>query len=201
MLTPDEYRSLNPNGRAVLKACHYREPQETVNAEYPFRLNTGRDVYHFHTRTKTARHRRLRDAAPEAYVQIAAADADRLGIKSGDLVVVSARRGSVTAPARIGDIEAGAVFVPFHYGYWDMHRDGSNGPISGADLRDDATAANELTPTGWDSISKQPFLKGGAVNIHKAEGSVVSVVRHATSRVQQALKTFRFQHRESAEVR
>jgi ferredoxin-nitrate reductase len=53
------------------------------------------------------------------------------------------------------------VFVPFHYGYWD--RD-----CSGPDGADDAgRAANELTITAWDPVSKQPMFKTAAVSVSK----------------------------------
>jgi hypothetical protein len=51
------------------------------------------------------------------------------------------------------------VFVPFHYGYWDAP--GGCAP----DGR--PTAANELTLTGWDPVSKQPLYKIGAVRVSK----------------------------------
>jgi hypothetical protein len=54
----------------------------------------------------------------------------------------------------VGDIRPGAVFVPFHYGWWDR----PDGP---------ARAANELTITGWDPVSKQPLFKSGAVQVTK----------------------------------
>jgi ferredoxin-nitrate reductase len=48
------------------------------------------------------------------------------------------------------------VFVPFHYGYWDR------GP--GAEH---VRAANELTLTSWDPVSKQPLFKVAAVRIER----------------------------------
>jgi ferredoxin-nitrate reductase len=58
-------------------------------------------------------------------------------------------------------VRAGVVFVPFHYGYWD--RD-----CSGPDGADDAgRAANELTITAWDPVSKQPMFKTAAVSVSK----------------------------------
>lgn len=87
-------------------------------------------------------------------MELARADADRLGIAEGDLVEVASARGSVRVPARIKDIREGAVFLPFHYGYWD-HRDGHD------------RAANELTITDWDPNSKQPLFKVGAVSVAK----------------------------------
>jgi predicted molibdopterin-dependent oxidoreductase YjgC len=63
-------------------------------------------------------------------------------------------------PARVGDIQEGSVFAPFHYGYWDA---GASGP------GDRPSAANELTMTEWDAVSKQPSFKNTAVRIEKVE--------------------------------
>ena len=52
-------------------------------------------------------------------MELAAEDADRLGISEGDLVRVTSRRGRIEVPARVSDIRPGTVFAPFHYGYWD----------------------------------------------------------------------------------
>ena len=49
----------------------------------------------------------------------------------------------------------GVVFVPFHYGDWD--REDGEGP----------RAANELTRTSWDPVSKQPQFKVAAVRVRK----------------------------------
>jgi hypothetical protein len=55
------------------------------------------------------------------------------------------------------------VFVPFHYGYWDR---GAPAPDGGA-----PRAANELTITAWDPVSKQPLFKVAAVSAKPASGS------------------------------
>ena len=65
------------------------------------------------------------------------------------------RRSKAQAPARIGDILPGHVFMPFHFGYWDE----PNRPRS----------ANELTITEWDPVSKQPYYKFAAVRLPKLE--------------------------------
>ncbi|WP_019143074.1 molybdopterin oxidoreductase family protein [Noviherbaspirillum massiliense] len=119
MVSPEEYRAMNPAGRAILKATHYMPPFEQPDEEYPFFLTTGRQVYHFHTRTKTGRSQPLVDAAPDDYVQISGQDAQRLTLSEGDWVRLTSRRGMLEARAKIGDIGAGEIFVPFHYGYWD----------------------------------------------------------------------------------
>jgi ferredoxin-nitrate reductase len=153
--TPVEYEAHDPAGRAILKAAHYSPPLEEPDEKYPFCLTTGRVVYHWHTRTKTARSTELNEAAPESFVEISKQDAERLGIQEGDAVEVSSRRGSVRAPARISRILSGHVFIPFHYGYWDEREDHER-------------AANELTLTAWDPVSKQPYFKYAAVQLHKA---------------------------------
>ncbi|KAG5798545.1 hypothetical protein H9Q69_002433 [Fusarium xylarioides] len=53
---------------------------------------------------------------------------------------------------KVGKISQGQAFIPFHFGYWDT-KDGR------------ARAANELTITEWDPISKQPTFKSGAISI------------------------------------
>ena len=155
-LEPSEYRAMNPTGKAIIRAAEYVPPHEPPTADHPFALITGRTLYQFHTRTKTGRAPQLRTAAPEPWVELSGADADRLGLREGDVVEVVTPRGSVTAPCRITGIRNGVLFVPFHYGYWDT---------DGAD--DHHRAANELTLTDWDPCSKQPIFKTAAALLQR----------------------------------
>jgi anaerobic selenocysteine-containing dehydrogenase len=155
-----EYRSLNPDGKAMLKAAEYLPPHEEPSADYPFRLITGRTVYHFHTRTKTARAPQLQDAAPQVWVEASAADAEAQGWLEGDVLRVTTPRGQVVAPLRIRPMRAGVLFLPFHYGYWDADPETRD--------RHDR-AANELTITDWDPASKQPLFKSGAAAAVRVE--------------------------------
>jgi anaerobic selenocysteine-containing dehydrogenase len=120
--------------------------------EHPLLLTTGRTVYHFHTRTKTGRCPELDAAAPEVWLELAAEDAARLSVDDGDVVEVRSARGAIRAPARLSGIRPGVVFVPFHYGYWD-----AGGTFD--------RAANELTLTHVDPVSKQPMFKVAAVQV------------------------------------
>jgi hypothetical protein len=52
-------------------------------------LITGRTLYQFHTRTKTARVPQLQAAAPQVWVECSAADAQRLGVAEGDQAEVA----------------------------------------------------------------------------------------------------------------
>jgi anaerobic selenocysteine-containing dehydrogenase len=152
-ITQEFYKANDPQGKALLKTVEYTPPHELPDAEFPLMLTTGRVVYHFHTRTKTGRSKELSEAAPDAYVQLSAEDAAQYHITDGDMVEVASRRGIVIAPAKVGGIIPGHVFVPFHYGYWDE--------------RNRPRAANELTLSEWDPVSKQPHFKYAAVKIKK----------------------------------
>jgi anaerobic selenocysteine-containing dehydrogenase len=162
----EEYRAHDPAGRAVIKAAHYTEPHETPGDRYPFTYTTGRTVYHWHTRTKTARAEQLQGAAPEMWVELCPADAAPLGISEGDWVRVESARGEIRSRARLSGVRPGVVFAPFHYGYWD---------IEGDEAGD--RAANELTITAWDPVSKQPMFKTAAVSVSKLDdgGGTVSL--------------------------
>ena len=143
-VTEEQHRAQAPGGRAFLKGAPYSPPHEEPSEEYPFRLTTGRTVSQFHTRTKTGRARPLDEMAPHAWVELAAADAERLGVADEDLVRLESPRGTVAVPARVTGVTEGAVFVPFHYG---------------------DHPANELTMTVWDPVSKQPTFKTAACRV------------------------------------
>jgi anaerobic selenocysteine-containing dehydrogenase len=156
---PDEYKAHDPEGRAFLKAAEYVPSPELPSDDYPLLLNTGRTVYHWHTRTKSARAPELEQAAPEPWIELAPEDAERLEIADGDLVAVESPRGRIEAVARLTGIREGVVFVPFHYGYWDEPE--------GSEPNGRAHAANELTITRWDPVSKQPIYKTAPLRVEK----------------------------------
>ena len=152
--TEEHYRAKQPNGRALLHAVRYQPAPERPGEGHPMLLTTGRTVYHFHTRTKTGRAPELDAAAPDAWVELHQADAERLDVVEGELVRVESPRGALEAPARLGGIRPGTIFVPFHYGAWRNERE-------------EPRAANELTMTAWDPVSKQPLFKQAAVRVAK----------------------------------
>ena len=171
--TKEEYKGKDPKGKAFIKAADYIPPHELPDKTYPFMLTTGRVVYHFHTRTKTARSKELNAAAPDAYVQLSKQDAAAYDISEGDWIEVESRRGKVVQPAKIGDIIPGHLFIPFHYGNWDGN--------------DRARAANELTITEWDAVSKQPHFKYAAVKIKKAGEGLISKLGGAVDTIKEKL--------------
>lgn len=153
---------MNPAGRAILHPAEYQPPPEEPNADYPLFLTTGRTVYHFHTRTKTARAPQLQEAAPDVWAEVSVEDAERYAIWEGDLVRLESRRGALEAKARVSGVRPGVVFVPFHYGYFDTP--------GGKEPDGRGRASNELTLLGWDPVSKQPYFKFAAVRLTKLAG-------------------------------
>jgi anaerobic selenocysteine-containing dehydrogenase len=163
-VTPDQHAAARADGRARLKAVPWTSPPESTDEDFPLRLTTGRAVHHFHTRTKTGRVRALVEAAPDAWVELHERDATDAGLADRDLAVVESPRGRIVVPVRVTDISPGTVFVPFHFGDLDPVPDEDAPPRRSGRPR----AANELTITAWDPVSKQPTFKSGAVRVRRA---------------------------------
>jgi assimilatory nitrate reductase catalytic subunit len=138
----------NPTGRVRLPVVECQPLREPPRAEFPFVLNTGRTVEHWHTRTKTGRVTLLESLAPEAWVEINPSDAETLRVRTGDVVRVASPRGAVERlVVRVTAIvRAGEVFIPFHY---------------------DEACANRLTDDQFDPISREPNYKQCAVRIER----------------------------------
>ena len=145
-----------PGGRAWLWQRPYEPPPETPDAEYPFWLNTGRVLEHWHTGSMTRRVPTLHRSMPSAYVEIHPGDAERLGIRDGDWVRLESRRGTLDVPAHLngrGQPPVGQVFVPFF---------------------DEARLINELTLDAFCPISKQPDYKKCAVRVQRINATEAS---------------------------
>ncbi len=143
------YKASKNDYRATVLAVPYEPPGESPDNEYPFWLCTGRVLEHWHTGTMTMRVPELRRAVPRAVVNLNEDDARKMGIKRGDLVRISSRRGSVVFPADIGGRsvpQKGLVFIPFF---------------------DETRMVNEITLDQYDPISKEPDYKKCAVKVEK----------------------------------
>ena len=81
--------------------CVSPEPiADAPDCHYPFLLNTGRTVEHWHTRTKTGRVDILEKLAPEAWVEMNPTDAAHLELGAELQAVRSASRASMRQPPR-----------------------------------------------------------------------------------------------------
>ncbi|MDH5527706.1 MAG: nitrate reductase [Nitrospirota bacterium] len=136
------------DGRAKLIPLLFDDDNERPDTAYPFWLNTGRVVEHWHTRTKTGRIGNLNKFSPIPYVEMNSRDAARLGIESLDFAKIRSRRSELTVMAQLTErVAPGMVFIPFHY----------------------ARGANLLTLGLLDPHSRQPAFKQQAVAVEKAE--------------------------------
>ena len=97
----DFYHSTSKDGRAQIWFRPYEPPPEVPDKDYPFWLCTGRVLEHWHTGTMTRRIPQLFDAMPNAYVEMHRDDAKQLGVKDGEMVVITSRRGELTVPVWI----------------------------------------------------------------------------------------------------
>ncbi len=105
-----------PDGRATLVPVEYLPPAELPDEEFPILLNTGRQMYHWHTGTMTRRSQGLDAREPVPIMEINPIDATRLQIDEGAMVRVTSRRGSIVLGARhSGRVAPGQIFIPMHY--------------------------------------------------------------------------------------
>jgi len=137
------------DGKAKLLCIEWEPFPEQPNREFPFILNTGRTVEHWHTRTKTGQVPILEKMSPSAWLEMNPRDAIRLNLKQHDKVTLVSRRGRVpNLELRITEIIApGQVFMPFHFV---------------------ETNANQITQSAFDPISREPNYKQCAVKVESA---------------------------------
>ncbi len=152
-------RFFTPDGRARFVIDDVTPTPETTDDAFPFVLLSGRgSSVEWHTGTRTDRSPVLRAMSPDRlHVEVAPADASRLGIGHGDRVIVASAQGSLEATARVTPtIQAGQLFLPMH------HLD-----------------TNQVTAANFDPYSRQPSFKHAAATIvpvaansHRSNGRV-----------------------------
>jgi formate dehydrogenase major subunit len=150
------------DGKAHLVPAEWMPAKELPDAEFPFVLNTGRLLEHWHTGSMTRRSFALDAIEPEAKVFIGIDDANRMGIGDGDFVRVTSRRGTIELKASLSHRETpGSCFIPFHFR---------------------EAAANLLTIDEIDPFGKIPEFKFCAVRIEPTGAHAEPLVdsRHAS---------------------
>ena len=128
--------------------AEYVPSAELPDDEYPIILMTGRILYHYTTRAMTGKTPELMEIEGKSFIEMNIFDADKLGIKDGDRVRVSSRRGSIVSTARVGTkTSPGESWMPFHF------PDGN---------------ANWLTNAALDKYARIPEYKVCAIKIERA---------------------------------
>jgi anaerobic selenocysteine-containing dehydrogenase len=141
------------DGKARLLPIEWEPFPEQPTEDYPFVLNTGRTVEHWHTRTKTSQVPILERLAPNAWLEMNPRDAEALNLRPHMRVDIVSKRGRTKGvELRVTEMIApGQVFMPFHFA---------------------ETNVNEVTQSAFDPISREPNYKQCAVRIEKTVPSV-----------------------------
>ena len=128
--------------------AEYIPSAELPDEEYPIILMTGRILYHYTTRAMTGKTPELMEIEGRSFIEMNEQDAEKLGIKNGDRVRVTSRRGQIESTARVGTkVSKGESWMPFHF------PDGN---------------ANWLTNAALDKYARIPEYKVCAIRIEKA---------------------------------
>ncbi|MGA2990370.1 MAG: nitrate reductase [Candidatus Korobacteraceae bacterium] len=136
-----------PDNKAVVWLRPHKPPEEVVDTEYTYYYTTGRNIEHWHTATMTKNCKELRHANYESMAEFHPGDAQKLGLKAGDLVQISSRRGREKFHVKITEFsKPGLIYVHMH---------------------DPNHMCNRVTIDAVDPISKQPEFKVCAVKVER----------------------------------
>lgn len=139
-------RFYTSTGKARFHAVRHRAVAERVDRDYPLYLTTGRILAHYQSGTQTRRVERLNEMAPEPLAALHPVVAQRYGLRDGDTVTLSTRRGTASFTVRVTtEMREDTIFVPFHWG--------------------GERSVNILTNPVLDPISHMPEFKICAVRI------------------------------------
>ena len=150
------------DGKARFAALPFVPLVEPRESRYPFSLTTGRLRDQWHGMTRTGTLGRLFGHVAEPSVQLNPQDMVRRGLKDGDLVHVTSKRGAIVVPLQGStDIGLSQAFIAMHWGAEYLSGMSSTGEV--------LAGVNALTTSAYCPSSKQPELKHAAVKVLKAE--------------------------------
>lgn len=148
-------------GKANLLAIKFYNNNEQPCGEYPFWLNSGRVVEHFHTRTRTGKIGNCNKFSPTAYMEMNPDAAAEIGISHQTYVRLTSRRGDAVVLVQLTQrVPRNMVFIPFHF----------------------HDCVNRLTLGLLDPHSRQPAFKQCSVRIDhvdQAEAARLNVERRS----------------------
>lgn len=149
------------DGKAKLIPLPFIDNNERPSEQYPFWLNSGRVVEHWHTRTKTGKIGNLNKFSPTPYLEINPSAAEKLGIRHMDYVrVISIRSDAVVMAQLTERVAPNAVFIPMHF-----HE-----------------CVNRLVLGLLDPYSRQPAFKQSAVRIEAIADQKTAAVANLAAR-------------------
>ncbi len=145
-----------PSKRANFISVVPRQPEQQTSEDFPLVLNTGRLRDQWHTMTRTGKALKLTQHFNESFVSMHPQDANKSGIKDGQIVALTSRVNT-TKPVFLrakldGSQRQGECFAPIH---WSMENTSTS-------------SVARLFSSAHDSVSGQPELKHAAINIEIA---------------------------------
>jgi assimilatory nitrate reductase catalytic subunit len=145
----EDGRFQTADGRARLIPTAWEMFPEPPTDDFPFVLNTGRTVEHWHTRTKTGEVAILERLSPAPWIEMNPRDGRALRLAATARVDVVSRRGAIrNLELRLTEtIAPGQVFVPFHWAEFN---------------------ANQATQSAYDPVSREPNYKQCAVRVERS---------------------------------
>jgi predicted molibdopterin-dependent oxidoreductase YjgC len=149
------------DGRAKLIPLPFVDNNERPCDDYPFWLNSGRVVEHFHTRTRTGKIGNVNKFSPTPYMEMNPDSAKRLGIGHMTYARLVSRRGDAVVLVQLTQrVAPNMVFIPFHF-----HE-----------------CVNRLTLGLLDPHSRQPAFKQCSVRIEPAHNQRSAAAANVAAR-------------------
>ncbi len=149
------------DGKAKLIPLLFIDNNERPDEDYPFWLNSGRVVEHFHTRTRTGKVGNLNKFSPTPYMEMNPDAAKELAIDHGSYVRLTSRRGDAVVMVQLTQrVPPNMVFIPFHF-----HE-----------------CVNRIALGLLDPHSRQPAFKQAAVRVEPIVDQESASVRNVAAR-------------------
>ena len=113
--TPTMHIGQFVRGKGRFMITEFVPTEERANRYYPLILTTGRILSQYNVGAQTRRTKNV-TWHPEDVLEIHPFDAEDRGIRDGDLVALTSRKGATTLRARISDrMPQGVVYTTFHH--------------------------------------------------------------------------------------
>ena len=104
-----------PDGKASFYPLELTSPHEVENAEYPYHMNNGRLLEHFHEGNMTYRVPGIHEETPERWVEVSPELAEMQNVTTGQWVDITSRRATLRVQVLVTDrVRGNQMFMPLN---------------------------------------------------------------------------------------